>query len=152
MLNTEELLQTTTEQTLDDYLEPCPPGEWLGVAGKPEVASFTYKKGERAGETGYQMVLRWEIQDQEVKEKLDRDRVTVRHSFILDVTPDGNGLDMGKGKNISLGQLRTAFGQNVPGQTWSPNMIEGQPAKLQVKAGIYNDRVTAEVTNVAAPQ
>ena len=149
-LNTEEFLQQTTDQTLDEFLEPCPAGEYVAIAGRPSIASFVYKKGEHTGETGYRMVIRWEIQDDEVKRQLDRDTVSVSQSILLDLTPDGQGLDMGKGKNVSLGQLRGALGQNKPGETWNPGMIEGQPAKLKIKAGVYNDRVTAEVDAVTA--
>lgn len=148
-INTEEFLQQTTESALDDHLDPCPPGDWLAQAGKPQIHSFVYKQGEREGETGYRMAIRWEIQDQEVKDQLDRDTVSVTQSILLDLTPDGQGLDFGKGKNIGLGQIRTALGQNEPGDPWSPIMIEGQLAKLSIKAGMYNDRVTAEIVGVA---
>lgn len=149
-LNTEEFLQTTTSEVLDDHLDPCPPGEWLALAGKPEVRDFEYKSGDRAGETGYRMVIKWDIQDEEAKKAVDRETLSVTQSILLDLTPDGNGLDMGKGKNIGLGQIRTALGQNQPGQQWSPAMIEGQVAKIKVKAGVYQDRVTAEVSGVTA--
>ncbi len=150
-LNTEEFLQTTTEGVLDDHLDPCIPGEWLAIAGKPSIASFVYKQGEREGETGYRMVLKWAIQAQEVLDALDRERVSVTQSVLLDLTDDQTGLDMGKGKNITLGQIRTALGQNTAGSDWSPAMIEGQPAKLKVAAGVYEDRPTAEVKAVTAP-
>lgn len=149
-LNTEEFLQTTTDAALDDHLDPCPEGEWLAMAGKPEIKDFVYQRGERQGETGYRMVVKWDIQDQEAKEAVERDTLSVTQSILLDLTPDGTGLDMGKGKNIGLGQIRTALGQNTPGSAWSPAMIEGQMAKVKVKAGVYNDRVTAEVAAVTA--
>lgn len=149
-LNTEEFLQTTSTEVLDDKLDPCPEGEWTALAGAPSVASFEYRNGERAGETGYRMVIKWDIQDQEPKDMLDRETVTVTQSILLDLTPDGNGLDFGKGKNIGLGQLRTALNQNNPGEQWSPRMIEGQVAKLRIKADTYQDRVTAQVAGVTA--
>ncbi len=151
-LNTEEFLQTTTEGVLDDHLDPCPPGEFLFIAGKPAIASFVYKQGEREGETGYRMVLPWACQDKEVLDALDRERVTVTQSVLLDLTDDGAGLDMGKGKNITLGQIRSALGQNQEGAGWSPAMIEGQPAKLKIKAGVWEDHATAEVQAVTEPQ
>lgn len=150
-LNTEEFLQVTTDEALDDHLDPCPPGEHLCIAGKPEVRKFQYKSGDREGEDGYRMVIKWDVQSDEVKQLLDRETVSVTQSVLLDITPEGN-LDMGKGKNIGLGAIRTALGQNTPGAPWSPAMIEGQPAKIAVKAGMYNDRVTAEVAGVTAPQ
>lgn len=149
-LNTEEFLQTTTDAALDDKLDPCPAGEWTGLAGKPEIKDFEYKSGDRIGETGYRMVIKWDIQDEEAKAAVERDTLSVTQSILLDLTPDGNGLDMGKGKNIGLGQIRTALGQNTPGAAWSPAMIEGQVAKLKIKAGVYQDRVTAEVQAVTA--
>lgn len=150
-LNTEEFLQTTTGDQLDDHLDPCIPGEWLFIAGKPSIASFTYKQGEREGETGYRMVLPWSCQAQEVLDALDRERVTVTQSVLLDLTDDGTGLDMGKGKNITLGQIRTALGQNEAGREWSPAMIEGQPAVLKIVADTYNDKPTADIKGVRAP-
>ncbi len=150
MLNTEEFLQQTTDQALDERLDPCPAGDWQAQAGKPEIKDFTYKSGEREGETGYRMVIRWTILDEEAKQAVDRDTLTVQQSLLLDLTPDGAGLDMGKGKNIGLGQIRAALGQNEPGQEWSPIMIEGQIAKVNVKQGVYQDRITAEVRSVAA--
>ena len=51
-LNTEEFLQTTTDSVLDDKLDPCPAGEWIAIAGKPEVKDFEFKSGDRAGEVG----------------------------------------------------------------------------------------------------
>ncbi len=149
-LNTEQFLQTTTSEALDERLDPCPPGEWLAVAGKPEVRDFTYKSGDREGETGYRMVIRWAIQDQEAKDAVDRDSLSVTQSILLDLNESLDGLDFGKGKNIGLGQIRAALGQNEPGESWSPAMIEGQLAKLQVKAGMYNDQVTAEVGGITA--
>lgn len=151
MLNTEEFLQTTTEGQLDDHLEPCPPGEWLGIAGKPEIHKFVFRKGEHEGEEGFRMTVKWGIQDQEVLDICEREHVSVTQSVLLDLTPDNTGLDMGKGRNIGLGAIRTALGQNEPGQEWSPAMIEGQPAKLKIKAGVYDERVTAEVQAVTAP-
>lgn len=149
-LNTEEFLQTTSDEALDDHIDPCPAGEYIAIAGKPKTADFTYKKGEHEGETGYRMIVKWDIQDEEVKKTLGRGTVSVTQSVLLDVTPEGN-LDMGKGKNIGLGQIRTALGQNKGGQPWSPSMIEGQPAKIKISAGVYNDKTTANVDAVAAP-
>jgi hypothetical protein len=149
--NTEEFLQTTTEEVLDDHLDPCPAGEWLAIASAPEVADFEYKKGDRKGETGYRMIIKWDIQDEGAKSLVDRDKVTVTQSILLDLTEDGSGLDMGKGKNIGLGQIRTALGQNEAGAEWSPSMISGQPAKIQVKADVYQGRTTAQVVAVTTP-
>lgn len=150
-INTEEFLQTTTTEGLDDTVIPCPPGDWLFLAGKPDFKTFEYKSGDLIGEQGCRCVIRWECQDDEPKKHCGRDKVSVTQSVLLDVMPDGSGLDMGKGKNIGLGKIRTALGQNTPGQPWSPIMIEGQPARLSIKAGVWNDDVTAEINGISAP-
>jgi hypothetical protein len=151
MLSTEEFLQTTTEESLDDHLDPCPAGDWLCVAGKPEIKDFIFKSGDHEGEQGFRMTIRWAVQDDEPRQAVDRENLSVMQSVLLDVTPDGAGLDMGKGKNIGLGAIRSALGQNTPGAPWSPAMIEGQLAKLSIAAEIYKDRPQAVVKGVQAP-
>ncbi len=99
-LNTEEFLSSTTDEQLDDRLDPCPAGDHLAIAGKPEIKDFVFQKGVHQGETGYRLVIRWEIQSEEIKKQLDRETVSVTQSVLLDVTADGTGLDMGKGKQI----------------------------------------------------
>ena len=115
------------------------------------LARRIHKKGDRKGETGYRMIIKWDIQDEGAKSLVDRDKVTVTQSILLDLTEDGSGLDMGKGKNIGLGQIRTALSQNEAGAEWSPSMISGQPAKIQVKADVYQGRTTAQVVAVTTP-
>lgn len=55
------------------------------------------------------------------KHRLGRDKITVRCDITLDVTNTGQ-LDNGPNKNVLLGQLRDALGQNTPG--WTPNQLK----------------------------
>ena len=56
---------------------------------------------------------------------------------------------MGKGKNVALGRLREALGQNTPGKPWSFGMLVGQVAKVAVKHRITDAGDTfAEVKRV----
>lgn len=64
--------------------------------------------------------------------ELGRETAIRNYSVSLDLTPQGN-LDYGKGKNVGLGRLREAVGQNVPGQPWSPMMLKGQVIKVLIK-------------------
>lgn len=149
MINAEEFMQQTSEEALDTIVIPCPPGEWNAQISKLEAKEFEYKSGDRIGEKGLRLALSWSIMDDEPKQHCGRDIVTVNQSILLDLTPEG-GLDMGKGKNIQLGRLREAVGQNVAGQPWGPVMLDGQVAKLVIEAGVYNDNPTAEVRGVRA--
>ena len=54
---------------------------------------------------------------------MGRDKVVVSKQIILDVTPNG-AIDTGKNKNIELGRLRAAAGQN-DGQPWSVGHLRG---------------------------
>lgn len=62
------------------------------------------------------------ILDDAEKARLGRDKLTVRCDITLDLKSDGS-LDFGTNKNVRLGQLRDALGQNVPG--WTPNSLRG---------------------------
>lgn len=71
----------------------------------------------------------------------------------LDLNEQGQ-LDMGTNRNILLGQLREALGQNTPGEAWSFHMLRGCRdfhAKVVYKASKNNpDAVFEQVTMIAA--
>jgi hypothetical protein len=152
MLNVETFLNTQTQDSMSTSLDPVPEGEFKAVSEpvtKDSFSDFKFSKGERAGQTGYRMTLFWKIDDESAGEFNGR---KVRQQFIIDVTADGNGLDAGKGKNIALGQLRAALGQNVGGQPWHPGMLGSQVAKIKVKQTFDKDdasKVYSEVATVA---
>jgi hypothetical protein len=92
----------------------------------------------------------WKTSDPEVQNATGRAENTVRQTIWLDVT-DGGGLDFGRGKNVGLGKLRDALGQNKPGASWGPGMMVGGVARIKVKHSIdKRDGVTinAEVSGV----
>ena len=63
------------------------------------------------------------IQDEKVKAEMGRDKVVVTKQIILDI--DANGaIDTGKNKNVELGRIRAAAGQN-DGQPWSVSRLRG---------------------------
>ena len=97
------------------------------------LANFKFKKGERIGQTGYRMTVKWEIDDpnKEIEKKIGR-RPVITQSIMLDITSEG-ALDMSEGKNVQLGRLREAVKQNANGKPWSPAMLIGQMARINVK-------------------
>jgi hypothetical protein len=65
------------------------------------------------------------IQDDKVAADLGQDKVIVYHKgMFIDVDETTGGLATGKGKNVDLGQLRDAVGQNGPGP-WSFMQLRG---------------------------
>lgn len=149
MLDPTQFLNTQTTSALSTQLDPIPKGEYKAVSqplDKDSFQSFDIKKGERAGTKGWRLNLVWKIDDEAAGEYNGR---LVRQQFFLDLNPAGDGLDFGKGKNIGLGRLREALGQNQDGQPWAPSMLGSQVARIAVDqrldendpSKIYNDVV-----------
>ena len=72
---------------------------------------------------------------------------TVRQTIWLDLTESGS-LDFGKGRNVGLGRLRDALGQNETGKPWQPGMMVGGVAKIKVTHSIDkrdNETIQANV-------
>jgi hypothetical protein len=79
----------------------------------------------------------WLIMDDALKASMGMDRITVRQSVFLDVEASG-ALQLGPNKNVQLGKLRAALGQNGSGP-WSFAQLKGAgPVKITV--GVRPDR------------
>jgi len=92
----------------------------------------------------------WIIDDETAREETGMAEPKVRQSLWLDLTDNGT-LDMGKGKNVALGRLRDALGQNTSGQLWNPGMLIGGVAKVKVAHSIdKRDGVTIQANVVSA--
>lgn len=133
--------QETTDANATTF-DPIPEGEYVAMITRAPAVREVGNEGRVV------MDVTWEIDDEELKQKLERDRLTVRQSVFLDIE-DGK-LATGKNKNVQLGKLRDALGQNKPGKSWKPSDLEGAgPARIQVshreRDGITYDQV-ARVT------
>lgn len=74
------------------------------------------------------------IHDEALKEKLGMERLIVRQGIFLDVGPRGEIL-LGPNKNVKLGRLRAAVGQNKAGP-WNFGMLKGAgPLRITVSVG-----------------
>lgn len=143
MLSVEQFLGTQVEQANSTKLiliDENPQGYVAQIAtGGIGLANFKFKKGDRIGQTGYRMTVKWEIDDpnKEIEKKIGRKPI-ITQSIMLDVTSEG-ALDMGEGKNVQLGRLREAVGQNASGKPWTPAMLIGQMARINVKHRINEE-------------
>lgn len=151
VFNPELFLNTTVTEANSTELLPVPEGDYIAVSDPVTAESFNsydITKGERAGQKGHSVVVNWRINDEggALKEMLGR-APTARHNIMLDIKPDG-GLEFGKGRNVEIGRLREALGQNGNGQPWSFSMLGGQLAKISIKHTL--DKVTGRLyVNVA---
>ncbi len=74
----------------------------------------------------------WLLHDEVLAERLGRDRLVCRQSVFLDI--ENGVIALGPNKNVQLGRLRKALGQNEGGRPWSPRMLEGAgPALVHVE-------------------
>lgn len=133
--------QTTTDANDTSYV-PIPEGEFRAVI--EEV------KARTAGDKPV-LEVKWNIDDDTVRAETGMDKPSCRQTVWLDLTAQG-GLDMGKGKNVGLGKLRDALGQNAPGKPWMPGMLVGQVAMVKIKhrSGKEPGEIFADVKEVAA--
>lgn len=152
MFDPNTFLDMPVEGTNDTVVVPCPVGEYLAVVEKVDARSWTKRDDPSQG--GIALDIFWNIEDQAVKDLLERDKIVVKQGLMLDISESG-GLDMGKGKNIGLGRLREALGLNVPGQAFSFNQLPGQMGRVSVShRSDKNDPsiIFAEIRSVAKPQ
>ena len=143
VFDAEELMNATNEGTLDTAIIPVPEGDRLGVINSLNLRSGTSDKGNDWAA----LDINWLFDDQEVIDATGRDRPTARQTVFLDIA-DGN-LDFSKGKNVQLGRVREAVGQNGPG-AWSISMLEGASALCKVVHEMYNGNQQANVVRVTA--
>lgn len=143
-------LQEEVTEPFETKFTPVPEDDYTAVIGTSEksVAVRTTDKGQVLAD------LQWEILDEAVKQALSMDTVIVRQSIFLDVTDQGK-LDFGKNKNIQLGRLREALGQNTTGP-WSLTRLRGAgPAIITVKQRVDPtdpEKIYSEVKYVNSPQ
>jgi hypothetical protein len=131
--------QTVLNESNDTRIAPVPEDEYLG-----EIKSYEF----RTTNSGKTMVnVLWKTTDPKAVDATGLPEPTVRQTIWLDVT-DAGGLDMGKGKNVSLGKFREAIDMNKPGFTWQ-NTI-GKLARIKVKHDIAKDGSGEIYANVAA--
>lgn len=145
----EAFASQTVNAAMDTELIPVPVGEYVA-----QITSFKLRQSPRKDGQGMvtAMDLTCEIDSArhpEVLTTIKRDKATVRHGILLDITPQ-NTLDEAKGKNIGLGRIREAVGQNQAGQPWAPNMLVGQMLRVHVAHTMTNGKPYAEAKEVSA--
>jgi len=126
MFNPENFVNQETDSELSTRMEPIPEGEYNSYIESVEAATV--------GQDEYPVLrIRHRIDDMDgsIEAATGRQNPSIEQMIFLDLTEQG-GLDNSKGKNVQLGRLRDALGQNKAGQPWSPKMMEGQPLVIRV--------------------
>jgi len=122
---------------MSTQLQGVPEGEYTAMIGDFDSTAFRQVTvtNKQTGLSQDRPVFEvpFIIQDDALKAKLGREQITHRETFWLDISADGK-IDTGPDKNVRLGQLRQALGQNVPGTSWSPTMLRNMgPVRIVIK-------------------
>lgn len=126
MFDANAFLNTPADPLPTQY-EVIPEGEYqMLLDSDPKMLEVRKVEGvsSKSGEPYlfYQLELSCLVLDEGVKKKLGRDKVNARMRINLDFDDQGK-LTNGPNKNVALGQLREALGQNKPG--WTPQALLG---------------------------
>lgn len=137
--NTDAFLNTQVEGETSTEYTPIPEGEYNAVIEKVDARTV----GQNSSPV-LDVVWRLDAPNEE-----DAHEKSVRQTVWLDITSQG-ALDMGKGRNVQLGRLRDALGQNVAGQPWMPSMLLGNVATINVKHRMGDEgQIYSDVKGVA---
>ena len=156
MFNVDALVNAPAD-TMATTIPTCPEGEYTAVIDTlpaEGIGAWLRTLEGRDGKPDRLMLnVPFVILDDGVKQTLGRDKVTVPQTVWLDIGPDGSTLLTGEGKNVTLGRLREALGQNnQPG--WTMMALAGA-GPVRVVVGHRADRNDpsvkyAEVRRVSA--
>lgn len=139
--NADSFLNQTVEAKLDVRRIPMPEGDHdeMQVADL-SITSGTVAKGDNAGKLWVQLKAKLVCTDPNVaaEMKLSGDQQpTVYWQEFIDLDDNGQ-LDISDGKNIKLGKLRQACGQNNE-EEWSMNDLKSAVLGARVKHAFNND-------------
>lgn len=137
-------LDSTTTDANSTTVIPIPAGPYRGYIKPGSLAMKQWQKKDDPSVCGWKLSCHITLDAPNVAEEIGRKELNVRHEIMLDTT-EGGGLDFGKGKNVALGRLREALGQNVAGQPWSPRMMEGRPLALELSHRLDGEKIYEEV-------
>lgn len=151
--NAEAFLNQTVPGPMSTITIPCPEGEFKAFVDDGDNA-ITFQEGgqDRNGnDLSPRMKVNFAITgDQLPNQQLKRDKVLVALNIWLDV--EGDQIATEEGKNVGLGRLRKALGQNEG--SWNPLMMKGKgPVMIKVSQRSDKNEPTqkyAEVTRVSA--
>jgi hypothetical protein len=131
-------MNQTIDAPLETEFKMVPAGEYPAMigdfdSGAFEVIDFEYKKGARAGQPGQmtKFTIPFVINDDAVKAEMGRDQVVVTSQLILDIDDNG-GIDFGPNKNVPLGRIRDAVGQNGSGAWTISNLRGAGPVMVKI--------------------
>lgn len=122
----ESFLNSTVTGANETKVTPVPEGEYTAM-----IDDLDIRTGEKDGKPWASLSIKWYIPDEQLKALLGMEHPTVTDSIFLDM--ENGKLAFGPNKNVRLGRIREAAGQNDPKKPWSFAMLKGAgPVKIKV--------------------
>lgn len=143
MFDNDTFLGTSIEGEMSTESTPIPVNEYQAF-----VKGIGSRSSEKDGKTYVMLDITWQIDDGsgEVEAATGRETNSCRQTIFLDML-DSGALDLGKGRNVQLGKLREAVGQNSG--AWSPSMLEGSVARIRIEHRMNDGNTYADVKGVS---
>lgn len=129
--NPDVFLQTNYEEPTSTASVLLPKDDYVGIIKElvPRQVQGTKDPSK------YYLFLDFQVEigtPPQLREELGRDISRIRHSVSVELVEGSNAIDMSKGKNVQLGRIRDAAGQNESGKSWSPAMLNNAMVKVSV--------------------
>jgi hypothetical protein len=133
---------------METKFDTLPGGEYTAMIGSPEEGQIKnwMRTGTREdGSLWITLNVPFEIVGEEaLKQSIGLQKLTTRATIWLD--SENGKLAVGKGKNITLGQLREAAGQNHI-ENWDPSMLIGA-GPMRIVTNVTKGKDGREYSNV----
>lgn len=141
-------LSTNIEGQMETKFTPLPEKDYNAFID--DIGAAEMGKGVEKRKV---LIVTFAITDEDAKQFMQLDKPTVKHNVFLDFEENGS-LSFGKNKNINLGQIRDAVGQNT-GAPWSFGNLRGAGPVVIKLTHRFNKETGegpyANVARVAAP-
>lgn len=130
LFDADAFLSQPTEAGFSTQVKPIPIGDYRAFV--KEVGKARLLPAKESGQPDRAVLdITWSIDDPALAQSLGRQELTARQSLWLDLTVDRK-LDRAEGRNMQLGRLLKALGQNGD-KTWSPSKLLGAgPAVVKI--------------------
>lgn len=110
----EAFLSQSVDGPMSTSLPVVPEGEYRASIGLEaddvKIESVQGKKDPT--KTFVRLTLLWKIRNEPINSEMERETLTVRDQFLLDIDEASGQLSTKEGRNVSLGQRRQALGLN----------------------------------------
>ena len=151
-IDLEALVNAPVTEKLDSQFEVTPAGEYMARISDRTPASEWFREVTVRDQKVPQCNILFIIDDPEVAKGLGRREATSRMTLWLDVVEGSGRLDTGRGKNVGLGALRKALGQDEDMEWTFQKLVGAGPVRILTEVQeSKNGGKFSNVTRVGKP-